>query len=211
MTKPTKWHARPAKTQISLDFCPVWLESSLFTWRKLRSLATRWVHCEDSKSDWADAQADLSLCWAHRSFFLILSWGCFLDFYKLCVQTAKGSGQTAQMLRLAWAFAVCLSDKKSFCMGQHIFELQHDKTNKMMCTQQRLRSTQSDQSSLSAWRNIKSLATQWVHSGDSDQTGWMCRLVSLSWAHRSLCWFCHAVAQIFSYCVGILLMSPWIL
>ena len=56
-----------------------------------------------------------------------------------------------------------------------------DKTNKMMCAQQRLRSawasTQSDQSSLSAWRNLGSLSTHWVHSEDSDQTGWMPRLI----------------------------------
>ena len=30
-TKPTKWHVRPAKTQISLGIRPVWLESSLCT------------------------------------------------------------------------------------------------------------------------------------------------------------------------------------
>ena len=29
MTKPTKWHMRPAKTQISLGIRPVWSESSL--------------------------------------------------------------------------------------------------------------------------------------------------------------------------------------
>ena len=29
MTKPTKWHIRPAKTQVSLGFRPVWSESSL--------------------------------------------------------------------------------------------------------------------------------------------------------------------------------------
>ena len=29
MTKPTKWHVRPAKTQISLGIRPVWSESSL--------------------------------------------------------------------------------------------------------------------------------------------------------------------------------------
>ena len=40
MTKPTKCHVRPAKTQISLGFCPVWSESSLSAWRKLGSLAT---------------------------------------------------------------------------------------------------------------------------------------------------------------------------
>ena len=48
MTKPTKWHVRPAKTQISLGIHPVWSESSLSAWRKLGSLATHWVHSEDS-------------------------------------------------------------------------------------------------------------------------------------------------------------------
>ena len=48
MTKPTKWHVRPAKTQISLGIRPVWSESSLCAWRKLGSLATHWVQSEDS-------------------------------------------------------------------------------------------------------------------------------------------------------------------
>ena len=67
MTKPTKWHVRPAKTQISLGIHPAWSESSLSTWRKLGPLATHCVHTEDW-SDWADAQADLSLCWVHMPF-----------------------------------------------------------------------------------------------------------------------------------------------
>ena len=50
-----------------------------------------------------------------------------------------------------------------------------------LCARQRLRSawasTKSDQSSLSAWRNLGSLATHWAHSEDSDQTGWMPRLI----------------------------------
>ena len=50
---------RPAKTQIS------WAsaqsdQSSLSAWRNLGSLATHWAHSKDW-SDWADAQADLSL------------------------------------------------------------------------------------------------------------------------------------------------------
>ena len=67
MTKPIKWHVRSAKTQISLGICPVWSESSLSAWRKLGSLASPWAHSEDW-SDWADAQADLSLRWAHSHF-----------------------------------------------------------------------------------------------------------------------------------------------
>ena len=48
MTKPTKWHVRPAKTQISLGIRPVWSEYSLSSWRKFGSLATHWAHSEDS-------------------------------------------------------------------------------------------------------------------------------------------------------------------
>ena len=40
-------------------------------WRKLRSSATHWAHSEDW-SDWADAQADLSLRSAHMPF----CWFC---------------------------------------------------------------------------------------------------------------------------------------
>ena len=68
------------------------------------------------------------------------------------------------------------------------------KPTKWLCTQQRLRlvwaSTQSDQSSR---------CTQWVakepnflhaDSKDSDQTD-----LSLRWAHKTFCWFCHEAAH----------------
>ena len=48
LTKPTKWHVRPAKTQIRLGIRPVWSESSLFARSKLGYLATHWAHSEDS-------------------------------------------------------------------------------------------------------------------------------------------------------------------
>ena len=48
MTKPTKWHVCPAKTQISLGISPVWSESLLSARRKLGSLATHWAHSKDS-------------------------------------------------------------------------------------------------------------------------------------------------------------------
>ena len=48
MAKPTKWHVRPMKTQISQGICPVWSESSLSAWRNLGSLATHWAHSKDS-------------------------------------------------------------------------------------------------------------------------------------------------------------------
>ena len=48
MTKPTKWHLRPSKTQIILGIRPVWSESSLSAWRNIKSLATHCAHSEDS-------------------------------------------------------------------------------------------------------------------------------------------------------------------
>ena len=46
--KTNKMTVHPAKTQISLGISLVWSESSLSVWRKLGSLATHWVHSEDS-------------------------------------------------------------------------------------------------------------------------------------------------------------------
>ena len=66
-TKPTNWHVRPAKTQISLGTRPVWSESSLSAWRSTEPFATHWAHSKDW-SDWADSQADLSLRLARRPF-----------------------------------------------------------------------------------------------------------------------------------------------
>ena len=70
MTKPTKWHVRPAKTQISLDIRPVWSEPSLSAWRKLGSLTSSYPLNAQPRlwSDWADAQTDLSLGVAHSHF-----------------------------------------------------------------------------------------------------------------------------------------------
>ena len=58
LTKPTK--------------CPVWSESLLSAWRKLGSIATYWVHSEDSD------QAELSLCWAHSHFVDFVMRGLIL-------------------------------------------------------------------------------------------------------------------------------------
>ena len=66
MTKPTKWHVRPANTQIDLGIRLVWSESvrmkkALVLSYPLNAQRRLW-------SDWADAQADLSLRLAHMPF-----------------------------------------------------------------------------------------------------------------------------------------------
>ena len=51
--KTSKWHVRPAKTQISLGIRPVWSESSLSAWRKLGSLVIHLSARQRLWSDWA--------------------------------------------------------------------------------------------------------------------------------------------------------------
>ena len=73
VAKPTKWHVRPAKTQISLGIRPVWSESSLSAWRKLGFLATNWVHSKDSQTG---RMPRLIRVLAGRTvILLVLSWG----------------------------------------------------------------------------------------------------------------------------------------
>ena len=68
MTKPTKWLG-PAKTEISLCIHPVWSEASLCAQLVATCKDPSFLHADSEDwSDWADAQADLSLCWGHMPF-----------------------------------------------------------------------------------------------------------------------------------------------
>ena len=74
MTKPTKWHVRPAKTQISLGIRQVRSESSQSAWRNTGSLPTHWAHSEDS--DQTGRLSRLFWVFARRTvILLVLSWG----------------------------------------------------------------------------------------------------------------------------------------
>ena len=67
LTKPSKWHVRPAKTQLSLGIRPVWSESSL---------CAQWVakdpsflHADSEDSDQislGSAQSDQSVRCPHE-------------------------------------------------------------------------------------------------------------------------------------------------
>ena len=72
VTKPTKWHVRPAKTQISLGIRPSLIRVFAVRLKKAWILsyplsAQRWLWL-----GWADAQAYLNLRWAHMPF----CWFC---------------------------------------------------------------------------------------------------------------------------------------
>ena len=63
--KTNKMNVCPAKTQISIGICPVWSESSLCAQWVVKDPSFLHADSEDW-SDWADAQDDLSLRWAHN-------------------------------------------------------------------------------------------------------------------------------------------------
>ena len=54
-------------------------------------------------------------------------------------------------------------------------------------------------SSLSAWRKPGSLATHWAHSEDSDQTGWLPRLIWVFAGCTVILLVCHEAAQMLRY------------
>ena len=105
--KTNKWHVRPAKTQISLGIRPVWSESSLFAWRKHGSLATHWVHSEDSDQTGRMSQRwDARLIWAN---ILKLLWTVYgprqANLVLIAYASSEGSGEPAHPRSLARTFA----------------------------------------------------------------------------------------------------------
>ena len=84
MTKPTKWHVRPAKTQMSLVIRPVW---SVFAVCMKKAWVLSYPLSAQQRlwSDWVDAQADLSLRWAHSHFvgFVMRRLNYNLSFQRL--------------------------------------------------------------------------------------------------------------------------------
>ena len=95
----------------------------------------------------------------------------------------------------------------AFCcipMDQSKFEPPHDKTNKMSVHPGKTQISLGfcpvwSESSLSAWRKLGSSTINWVHSEDSDQTGWMPRLIWV-FAGRTCHFvgFCHVAAHLYS-------------
>ena len=95
----------------------------------------------------------------------------------------------------------------AFLYEKSIFEPQHDKTNKLSVRPAKteislvIRPVRS-KSSLSARRKLVSLATHWVHSKNSDQTGRMPRLI---WVFAG-----HTVTLLVLSCRGSYVLSVWI-
>ena len=113
--KTNKMTVRPTKTQISQGICPVW---SVFTVRMKKAwvlsypLSSQWRLW----SDWADAQADLSLCWAHR-------WSCWF-----CLEAAQMSLHY-YLVQHFWSVCPIV-----FCLFSGLFNIkQLPRLNSLVC------------------------------------------------------------------------------
>ena len=74
MSKPTKWHVRPAKTQISLGIRPVWSEPSLCVLWVAKGPA--FLHADSEDADQTGRMPRLIWVFAGRTAtLLVLSWG----------------------------------------------------------------------------------------------------------------------------------------
>ena len=181
-----KMTVRLAKTQISLSIRPVWSESSPCT-----------SSCSHRRlwSDWVDAQADLRLRWAHMPF----SWfyGTRESFRQSAISLALSNEPHLWPYPIShisgpiqWATSLALSNEGPqtamipwpLCYLSCLMTKPHVRHVRPRRLRSAWASGQSDQSSLSAWRKLGSLATHWVDSEDSDQTGQMPRLIWSDWA-----------------------------
>ena len=149
-------------------------------------------------------------CPAYQDFFNLVFTACQDYFSHFEQYQSSRSGKMGKSLRATtWTSTskMWLSHWNHRCSHKRPSEPPHDKPNKMMCAQRRLRSAsaslQSDQSlrfcMKKHWALNYLLTTQWrlgsldsmllhADSEDSDQTGRM--------PGMSFCWFCHAAAQV---------------
>ena len=100
MTKPTKWHVRPAKTQISLGIHLVWSESLLSTQWAAKDLS--FLHADSEDSDQPGQMPRLLWVFAGRTCHFVgfvLRWfkyqqfhgwkKCLIWSYDMCKYTMK--------------------------------------------------------------------------------------------------------------------------
>ena len=101
MTKPTKWHVRPAKTQISLGIHPVWSESSLYAQWVAKD--SRFLHADSEDSDQTGRMPRLIWVFAGRTDNFV---GCFhataqIRFFRTYLRTGTSGSHVAFLRRVS--------------------------------------------------------------------------------------------------------------
>ena len=173
--------------------------------RSESSLCAQWVvedPCGQRRhwSDWADAQADLSLRWGHMAF----CWFCHeaAQIQTVCVRVWTIIGESIKealtQSGTQWTVATPEEDRTSIQMSRNM-----TKPTKWPVCQAKTRINLGirpvwAESSLSACRKLGSFATHWAYSEYTDHTGRMPRLISVFGGRAVFCWFCHEAAQMVS-------------
>ena len=182
---------RTAKTLIRLGKCPAWSESSLgahsFCW---------FCHVAAHEFLWSCVPSSISCTWSNVQWIFIQQKG-------LCWRWDERSNDLleGQNLYVLWKFErkrthyinkqffTVVSIRSSYdlllvwdCMCIS-YEPPHDKISNVVVRPAKTQISLGirpvwSESSLSAWRKLGSLATDWAHSEDSDLTG---RIPRLTW------------------------------
>ena len=101
MTKPKKWHVRPAKTQTSQGICPVWSESSL---------CAQWI-----AKDWsflhADSEDSDQTGWMPRLIWVFAGRTChFVGFVMRWLKCLCGWASSASNFGTVWFGSTLVCD-----------------------------------------------------------------------------------------------------
>ena len=130
---------------------------------------------------------------------IILSWQWITDVHPDCMDAFALSTPKEEFIMLKQTGKPWWQCFKSIPAVTIKWATAQQNQQNDLCAQRRLRSAwasiQSDQSSLSIWRNLGPLATHWAHNEDSDQTGRMPTLIWVFAGCTSFCWFCRVQAQ----------------
>ena len=171
MTKPTKWHVRPAKTQISLGIRPV-----LDFFKRTAKTLIRLGGCPG----WSESSLG-----AHAILLVLSRCGSFAtDRSNMCkLTTAEFNANKSR-------------ECNPIPRNNPKFEPRHDKTNKMSVRQAKTQISLGirpvwSESSLSAWKKV------WVLSYPlSAQRGGCPGWSESSLGTHSFWWFCHIAAHL---------------
>ena len=136
MTKPTKWHVRPAKTQISLGIRRVWSESSLCA--QWLAKGPSFLHADSEYSDQTGRMPRLIWVFAGRTVTLLvlLCRGSFL-FFRLSSRTIGNidnrSSISAWVDYFYWRTTFFLRNCIRFLTGSDVFILIINKSTETRC------------------------------------------------------------------------------
>ena len=115
MTKPTKWHVRPAKTQISLGFRPVWSEPFAVCWMGKDPSFLRLDSEDSDQTGWMPR-----LIWVFARHTITLLGFVMLQLISACNTGLSLGGCLGEKCFLSWLTSLYLKLRDTFKCIVHI-------------------------------------------------------------------------------------------